>query len=56
MTKLPRDRHAIYGRTFGRSWNPADFDPISVYRSPNVITRVRVWLGTKLSPNPRRPA
>ena len=35
MTTLPQHRHIVHGRTWGRSWSPADYDPIQVYRRPN---------------------
>jgi hypothetical protein len=31
MNNLPDSRRAIWGRTHGRTWNPADFDPVQGY-------------------------
>jgi hypothetical protein len=28
MNKLPKDRSTLYGRTYSRSYNPSDYDPI----------------------------
>ena len=34
MNALPASRRAINGRTHGRTYYPADYDPIEVYRAP----------------------
>jgi len=40
MTTLPENRRILTGRTWGRSWSPADYDPIRVYRNPSRAERI----------------
>ena len=40
MTTLPQHRRIVHGRTWGRSWSPADYDPITVYRRPGRAERI----------------
>ena len=35
MNRLPDSRRALHGRTYGRTWYAADFDPIQSYRGGN---------------------
>lgn len=34
MNTLPEHRRIAHGRTYSRSWNPCDSDPIERYRAP----------------------
>ena len=43
MNQLPAHRRLIYGRTHGRTWEPADADPITFYPQTGV-SRVAGYL------------
>lgn len=34
MSALPDHRRILHGRTYSRSWNPCDFNPIERHLSP----------------------
>mgnify|MGYP003489539798 FL=1 len=39
MNTLPPSRRALNARTYSRSWNPCDFDPIESYPRGNGLIR-----------------
>ena len=41
MNSLPHHRQILFGRTHGRTWNPAESDPITFH--PSVSTTERIY-------------
>jgi hypothetical protein len=41
MNTLPKHRQIIFGRTSGRTWNPAEADPITFH--PSITRSERIY-------------